>query len=106
MSDKLKPCPFCGGEGRLQTDFRNNRIICNTCGAYGGHTYYSEQEAIEVWNKRVLDTKAVCQRVRENIKPLLKTAKWRLENGEQSGVTSMIREVDLLSLLTDIEEGK
>lgn len=49
---KLKFCPFCGGRPKLQTNLRNNRVICIKCGAYGGHAYYSEEEAVQKWNKR------------------------------------------------------
>lgn len=32
--DKLKPCPFCGGEGKQMA---HNRVVCLQCGASSGH---------------------------------------------------------------------
>lgn len=65
MKDKLKPCPFCGGEkvvvleeGGNSEIFENirNYIICcdfnnGGCGATSGFRR-TEEEAIEAWNKR------------------------------------------------------
>ena len=77
MSDKLKPCPFCGGE-KLKIDCRSRDAIetysvrCNKCHARGGTTsiykggvlanqgYAALKElqeqaklkAIEAWNTR------------------------------------------------------
>lgn len=42
MNEKLKPCPFCGGEAELQYDGRGDReaagmsfVRCKDCGAIG-----------------------------------------------------------------------
>lgn len=56
MPTKLKPCPFCGGKAyrKINYDFDGKEIYnvcCENCNArteYG----YSEQEAIEAWNRR------------------------------------------------------
>ena len=61
--DKLKPCPFCGGKAKLNTN--SSRITsfaycyCRKCLA-SGHFAYDEKgngkyifEAIEAWNRRV-----------------------------------------------------
>ena len=54
MSDKLKPCPFCGGEARLIGHYpysitccncRATTVICNT-----------PDDAIDAWNRRVEPT--------------------------------------------------
>jgi len=69
MSDKLKPCPFCGGEGRIRTDtekrfrlFPIAWVECTVCDARtkfvvtfwsdGGHI----DKAIEAWNRRVSES--------------------------------------------------
>lgn len=55
---KLKPCPFCGGEGFLYdfhgTDYRVE-CINNFCPASYmiGAVFDSADEAIKVWNTRV-----------------------------------------------------
>lgn len=55
--DKLKPCPFCGGEAVCMKHF--NRIVdwylcfCKECGiSQTGSKYEFEFEAIEAWNRR------------------------------------------------------
>lgn len=58
---KLKPCPFCGGEAimqqhRVQGDDRFTEfwIFCDDC---LGQTrpYFSAKRAIEAWNRRMKD---------------------------------------------------
>ncbi len=52
---KLKPCPFCGGEPKIHRIDRSTeffRIVCFNCFSDTGN-YYTEKEAIEAWNKRV-----------------------------------------------------
>ncbi|MBQ1959760.1 MAG: Lar family restriction alleviation protein [Firmicutes bacterium] len=59
---KLKPCPFCGGEAVISVDTdaitdTEGRVwaytaVCNKCAASSGLTFTVEK-AIEVWNKRV-----------------------------------------------------
>ena len=44
--EKLKPCPFCGGEAEL---FMNDEIICN-CGAI--MTESEDTDVITLWNTR------------------------------------------------------
>jgi len=59
MNEKLKPCPFCGGIGKLND--KRERIAsyvkCMTCGAETGLVkvsaeYSSDDKAIEAWNRR------------------------------------------------------
>lgn len=69
MSDKLKPCPFCGGEAHVvigeYAAFEDGYAVqcdncCLTFGAYGrlGETYQwsciypTETEAVSAWNAR------------------------------------------------------
>lgn len=70
---KLKPCPFCGGEGKLKRSEKDRgvegmtqyKVICTNCSAsvYGEYfNFYiikpnpeapqAEMSAIEAWNKR------------------------------------------------------
>ena len=67
---ELKPCPFCGGEARLKTDFRWPRygkfagqrvqafeVVCDNadCIIYNADNKYflNENRAIKAWNRRV-----------------------------------------------------
>ena len=53
MSDKLKPCPFCGGEAFIDGSDEILWIaVCKKCNASIEYKE-TEQEAIEAWNKRV-----------------------------------------------------
>lgn len=58
---ELKPCPFCGGDGRLRTNVNAGIVFgsCWVCGARGSVVQYTDrltdshiQEAIEAWNRR------------------------------------------------------
>ena len=66
MNNKLKPCPFCGGEPILDEDsvaFTNKpkscfQILCinRQCGVHLKTKWReTKQEAIEAWNRRVND---------------------------------------------------
>lgn len=59
--DELKPCPFCGEEGKIivrkgKDGWRDRySVLCDYedggCGAESGWYHY-EAEAIEAWNRR------------------------------------------------------
>lgn len=59
MDSTLKPCPFCGGEGR-HTAIRDGRqVFCGGCGADGPPAYHGPidippalERAITGWNNR------------------------------------------------------
>jgi len=85
LTEKLRPCPFCGGEARIQVtddegnlksdsylespysgvgyvivhDISNSTDCCpiatNSAEIQGRYIYTSKQEAIDAWNKRVND---------------------------------------------------
>ena len=60
MDEKLKPCPFCGGDGKIYTGGTYYKItyqvVCEKCGARG-KWYVLEKDAIKAWNKRVKEQK-------------------------------------------------
>lgn len=53
MTDKLKPCPFCGGEAEMifWEAMKDARVRCKACDV-STHDYRTPEEAIEAWNKR------------------------------------------------------
>lgn len=53
MTNKLKPCPFCGRENLIIIfdDYNNSAVFCNKCGAEGP-LKGTEEGAIEAWNRR------------------------------------------------------
>ena len=56
MSDKLKPCPFCGGTPIVSgCDDTLWSVICKKCAASIDYNE-TKQEAIEEWNRRVQPT--------------------------------------------------
>jgi len=56
MSEKLKPCPFCGGKAHIMKMGYPHWIYCEKCGAkvHGGVVGEEEGEkaSIEAWNRR------------------------------------------------------
>ena len=56
MSNKLKPCPFCGGHAIIDgCDDTLWIVICKECNASIGYKE-TKEEAIEEWNRRVQPT--------------------------------------------------
>ena len=57
MTEKLKPCPFCGGEPFMvdaEIDGRVYYIVkCGTCHCTSGVMQMSRPAAAEAWNRRV-----------------------------------------------------
>lgn len=68
--DKLKPCPFCGGEAELlivpgkQTKWI---IRCRKCFTNNG-TFVSDHDEIETWNRRAM-TNQEAIKILDNLKP-------------------------------------
>lgn len=60
MDEKLKPCPFCGGEAKMKDTLLINNISayvigCGNTGCYVRPTtsyYRKRKEVIEAWNRR------------------------------------------------------
>jgi len=69
---KLKPCPFCGVEGTLHSDWKDGTdpekdryywALCdnNSCGVScftDADNSYSKAEVIKLWNKRILSIRS------------------------------------------------
>lgn len=59
MSNELKPCPFCGSEAEPVFRGKCNYITCsNVEECWCGMTcpVSTKEEAIAIWNRRVVDT--------------------------------------------------
>ena len=58
MKNKLKPCPFCGGEALIYTNtiiknLPTYSVYCSECYARTYGMYDTKEQAIENWNRRV-----------------------------------------------------
>ena len=54
MTDKLKPCPFCGGEAEMLNYSPSEwLVVCPTCDGMVERWRNTEKEAVEQWNRRV-----------------------------------------------------
>ena len=55
MTDKLKPCPFCGGDAVISRDVGAvgpfSEVECTVCFVLMSNGE-NDKEAIEMWNKR------------------------------------------------------
>ena len=52
---ELKPCPFCGGEAKVEMDeswYWEYAVSCTKCFATINLYFAAEEEAAEAWNKR------------------------------------------------------
>ena len=57
MTDKLKPCPFCGGEAGIvktnKTETGEKYVVgCMHCGVELPFAFKTEKQATEYWNRR------------------------------------------------------
>lgn len=56
MSDKLKPCPFCGGEAVfVKIVGLGVKVVCKNCWNESKF-YYDAIDAIDAWNRRAKPT--------------------------------------------------
>jgi Lar family restriction alleviation protein len=51
MSEKLKPCPFCGSDAVHFRTVISDYVSCDNCGN-GTAGYSTKQKALKAWNKR------------------------------------------------------
>lgn len=61
MPDKLRPCPFCGGEAELRAFYQNKAdrrrtriVVCKACGVRT-KDWTQSRHAIKQWNGRVYE---------------------------------------------------
>ena len=57
MSEKLLPCPFCGGEAKVQINTEMGgsqyQVLCTECPVtVGRYWYWNKKDAIKAWNTR------------------------------------------------------
>ena len=69
MTDKLKPCPFCGETNRIHIRRQGKnayRVICHACGALGPYAkveewhsdkFIAQRNAKKLWNRRTENVK-------------------------------------------------
>lgn len=71
MTEKLKACPFCGGEARYGTEryYRhdkdigvNHRCFCGKCFALV-NSVYNKESSVEAWNTRTSEAVEVMDAV-------------------------------------------
>ena len=58
MTEKLKPCPFCGGEAEIIDDAMGTISRCRRCGAENGNGVYGDvghKLAVKDWNARPIE---------------------------------------------------
>lgn len=64
MDEKLKPCPFCGGEAEISKEQFDDKdtsyVMCKKCAARGefffvSAKYASNEKAVKAWNRRTSD---------------------------------------------------
>lgn len=70
---KLKPCPFCGSEGKVRKFDQFFKVFCTNCSCVCSTPqicYYSEEDAVNAWNTRPLSGAALSEDWTETIDAL------------------------------------
>lgn len=63
--EKLKKCPFCGGEATIKNnstfkmDYDDYKVSCTKCGATIEPNLLTREEAINAWNGRINNKETV-----------------------------------------------
>lgn len=52
--NELKPCPFCGGAGKIHLEEGYWFVSCDNCQS-GTAGFYTADDAVDTWNERVKD---------------------------------------------------
>lgn len=85
MTEKLKNCPFCGGEAEmLGEDDGMYQVVCPNCSANIDNYDDKKEVASEKWNKRKIEytQAAEIKRLREALELIAKT-KFYFARGEE-----------------------
>jgi Lar family restriction alleviation protein len=65
MTEKLKLCPFCGGEAQIYSAYDSTHCVqCTVCGITTLHTR-NKADAIAVWNRRPPARQLTLEEMRE-----------------------------------------
>lgn len=56
MTQELKPCPFCGGKGKIRIAFGMCTCTCSSCGVTT-EARGKEKQAVDAWNNRPIESK-------------------------------------------------
>ena len=83
MTEKLKPCPFCGGTAKIAKGKIEFWAYCPHCGAQT-ELYETDQEAALAWNDRTTEEAqaAEIKRMREALE-LIAKEKFYFARGEE-----------------------
>lgn len=103
MSDKLKPCPMCGVEARIDvmntmpaTDFKHVYFVECECGT-DGPPKDTVEDAIATWNRRAIDP------MTSGVKRLVGVARFIRDFHPE---IEMIDNVNLDDLIAEAEGGR
>lgn len=83
MTEKLKPCPFCGGEAEIIKDDMYVWGHCTNCDS-DTDLYQIKKEAVAAWNARPIEDAQTAEnkRLREALE-LIAKAKFYFARGEE-----------------------